>query len=209
VSKRLSHVARPTHWTSTPVHLTLRARGDLASFRCVDVFIPIARALRCSSNERFRIVHFSVQPDHLHLLCEADDAEALCLGAQGASIRLAKTINRALGRTGKVWRDRHERHDLRTPREVRNALVYVLFNHRKHARGTPGEAWAMRSLDPRSSAAWFDGWNEHATAARETLAKEMCVPLEPAPVVHATKWLLTTGWRKHGLVDAAECPRLG
>jgi putative transposase len=144
----------------------------------------------------------------VHVLCEADDADALRRGSQGAAVRVARAINRAVGRDGKVWRDRHERHDLRTPREVRNALVYILFNHRKHARGTPGEAWAMRSLDPRSSAAWFDGWNEHVGPAREKLLKEMCIALDPAPVVPGTKWLLTMGWRKHGLLDAGECPRL-
>ena len=55
-------------------------------------------------------------------------------GAQGLAIRVAKSINRALHRKGKVWAARHERHDLRTLRQVRNCLVYVLFNHRKHAR---------------------------------------------------------------------------
>jgi hypothetical protein len=72
---------------------------------------------------------------------------------------------------------------------VRNALVYVLQNWRKHVPGARGR-------DPRSSAAWFDGLRAGATAVGGI-----------APVVAARTWLARVGWRRHGPIDAREGPR--
>jgi hypothetical protein len=42
---------------------------------------------------------------------------------RGLVIRVAKAVNRALARHGRIWGDRFHSRILRTPREVRNALV--------------------------------------------------------------------------------------
>jgi putative transposase len=146
-------------------------------------------ALGAASTERFRLLHFSIQGDHVHLLIEADDATAFARGVRGLAIRVAKAVNRVLGRRGRVWADRYHSRLLRTPREVRNALVYVLANFRKHVRGA-------RGLDARSSARWFDGWRGGVAPT-----------LTGSPVVAARTWLARTGWRRHGLIDVAESPR--
>ena len=83
-------------------------------------------ALAASSTARFRVLRFSIQTDHLHLLLEADTPTGFERGVRGLAIRVAKAVNRALGRAGRVWGDRHHARLLRTPREVRNTLVYVL-----------------------------------------------------------------------------------
>jgi hypothetical protein len=108
---------------------------------------------------------------------------------QGLAIRVARTINRVLQRVGSLWHGRYHAHILRNPREVRNALVYVLNNIRKHLRGVVG-------LDPRSSARWFDGWRGMAAT-----------PLTFAPIATPRTWLGRVGWRRHGLIDVAEAPR--
>ncbi len=76
---------------------------------------------------------FSVQGNHLHLLIEAQDNRALAEGMQGLSVRLARGLNRLMGRHGKVLADRFHAHVLRTPAETRRAIAYVLLNHRSHA----------------------------------------------------------------------------
>jgi hypothetical protein len=98
-------------------------------------------------------------------------------------------VNRALHRRGAVWGDRYHARTLATPREVRNALVYVLNNWRKHVPGASG-------LDSRSSAAWFTGWRT-----------PVLLPLVMAPVATARTWLARFGWQKHGLLDVREGPR--
>ena len=127
--------------------------------------------------------------DHLHLVVEADGPTAFERGVRGLAIRVAKAINRALGRRGHVWADRFHARLLRTPREVRNALVYVLHNIRRHLPGT-------RGLDPCSSARWFDGWRTPVPAVAEA-----------APVAPARTWLARIGWRRRGLIDVEERPR--
>jgi hypothetical protein len=113
----------------------------------------------------------------------------LSRGIQGLAIRAAKAINRALGRHGRVWDDRFHAHMLKTPREVRNALLYVLNNFRKHMRGASG-------IDPCSSGGWFAGWRERS-ASKESMA----------PVAPARTWLARVGWLRHGLIGVAESPR--
>jgi len=146
-------------------------------------------ALAAASTSRFRVLQFSIQVDHLHLLVEADTPTGFERGVRGLAIRVAKTVNRVLGRRGRVWGDRYHARLLRTPREVRNALIYVLNNFRKHMR-------AARGLDPCSSARWFDGW-------RTTSGQVVEAP----PVARACTWLARVGWRRHGLIDVDECPR--
>jgi putative transposase len=79
-----------------------------------------------------RVVAFSVQSNHVHLVVEAHDAPTLSRGVQGLAIRLARAVNRVLDARGRVFRERFHARELRTPREVRSALVYVLLNARKH-----------------------------------------------------------------------------
>jgi REP element-mobilizing transposase RayT len=103
---RVPHRARPLHKTAHPVHVTLRASRRLPSLRAQRVFDVIRRGFARTSRSWFRIVHFSVQSDHVHLLVEADDKRSLSRGLGGAAIRMALAINRALRRRGKVWADR-------------------------------------------------------------------------------------------------------
>ena len=169
--------------------MTLRATAGLPSLRGERLFAAIRRAFAAASQGPFRLLHFSVQSDHLHLLVEADEPTRLARGIQGLAIRVAKAVNRALSRHGAVWSGRYHARALATPREVRNALVYVLNNVRKHVPGASG-------LDARSSAAWFTGWR----TAIATVAG-------PAPVARARTWLARVGWVRHGLLDIREAPR--
>ena len=41
------------------------------------------------NREDFRIVHYSIQNDHLHMLVEADDARALTNGMKSFVVRVA------------------------------------------------------------------------------------------------------------------------
>lgn len=119
---------------------------------------------------------------------------------QGLEVRLARRLNSALKRRGKLFAHRYHTRSLRTPREVFNALRYVLLNRKHHATEKKfGKYW----LDPYSSAAWFAGWAEaiskHAWMVRDLVGT-------PAPTKPPTVWLLTTGWKKHGLLQFDDRP---
>jgi putative transposase len=185
------HRARPGHHERYPVHATLRAVPGLGSLRDCPVFIALEAVLAAASSAAFRIVHYSVQHDHLHLILEATDREALLRGLRGLAIRTARALNRAAERHGRVWAERYHLRELRTPREVRNALVYVLQNWKKTVRGA-------QNLDPCATGYWFDGWKGPRPVWSLTA--------QPSPVHAARTWLLTTGWRRHGLIGFDERP---
>lgn len=186
----MPHEARPEHAPRHPVHVTLRACRELPSLRDEGVFRLLRRGLGRASGNRMRIVQFSVQADHVHLIVEAESRCALSRGVQGLSIRLARTVNRALGRRGKVWADRYHARALTTPREVRNAIVYVLQNWRKHRP-------EARGLDPCSSARWFAGFRGPVPTATGA-----------SPVAPPRTWLAAVGWKRLGSIGIEEGPAL-
>jgi putative transposase len=184
------HRPRTPHNPHYPVHVTLRAGALPVSLRANRVFRVLRAALARASHSSFRVIAFSAQADHLHLVVEADASRRLTTGLQGLAIRIAKAVNRALGRRGAVWADRYHARALTTPRAVRHALVYVLQNWRKHHRDAG-------ALDPCSSAAWFSGWGNLSRQPATT----------SSPVAIARTWLARWGWRRHGLIEESEAPR--
>ena len=187
------HRARAVHKYWNPLHVTLRAKRGLPSFRAERLYAAFELAVRRTRRDDFRVVEFSVQDDHLHLIVEADDSDALARGMTSFSVRANRLFNAAHGRgRGQVWADRYHRRDLTSARQVRNALVYCIQNYKKHQVVTSG---APR-IDPCSSARWFTGW----TAIRQQDDGER--PSEVARTV-----LLQRAWQKHGLIHPGERPR--
>jgi REP element-mobilizing transposase RayT len=172
-------------------------RSDVPSLRNRRFIREFQSRLRrgCERGE-FRVCHYSIQRDHIHLVVEAAGKEALGRGMKSVGIRIAKAVNRIFERTGPVLFGRYHLRVLRTPREVRHALAYVLLNARKHWRTRTGHAPRV-VLDLASSGVWFDGW-KHPPPATEGIGS-------PA-VARARGWLLRQGWRQHGLVDPSEVP---
>jgi REP element-mobilizing transposase RayT len=142
--------------------------------------------------ERFdvRLVEFSVQSNHAHLIVEAADERALARAMKGLAVRIARGLNRLWNRSGSVLADHYHARALRTPREVRNALVYVLQNAHKHGVQFGGP-------DPFSSGLSFRGWKDVIVAA---------VGILSSPLATARTWLLTVGWRRHDLISINERP---
>jgi REP element-mobilizing transposase RayT len=201
---RVLHRVRGEVPSQCPVHVTVRLRRGIPSLRQGRFVRAFRQSLgRCSVRAGFRVVHYSIQRNHLHFIVEADDQSALGRGMKSLSARIGRCVNRVFARAGRVLDGRYHHRVLETPREVRNALAYVLLNarhhyHERHGRPPPGVA-----LDPASSAVWFDGWKRPRPRTRPK-------PARPSPATQETAaphgWLLRTGWRRHRLIDPAEIP---
>lgn len=184
---RVTHAVRPRLTPRDPVIVTTRLLPGLPSLRRESTLMTMRRVLAAGSERfGFRLVEFSVQTNHLHLIAEAGDARSLARGMQGLLVRVAKALNREWGRRGKVLGDRYHARILRSPRDVRHVLVYVIQNARKHGAQIVG-------IDPYSSGPWFDGWIDRIAGPAR-------------PIAIARSWLLTTGWRRAGLLSTRESP---
>src|SRR5215468_2219928 len=193
---RVAHRARPEHKRRHPVHVTLRLAHGVSSLRRKVPFRLIKHAMAETTRRAdFHLVHYSVQANHVHLIVEAEDAHALSCGVRALEIRIAHRINRLERRRGRLFADRYHAHDLRTPREVRNAIRYVLLNARRHAHQR-GIRLPKRWIDPYASTYYFDGWRGFEVTPRDPFDALM-----GAPVSRPKVWLLTTGWKKRGLID--------
>jgi REP element-mobilizing transposase RayT len=149
-----------------PVHVTLRLQPAAGYLRAGKRARAIERSLRAAREQLgVRVVHYSIQGNHLHLIVEAQNRAALARATQGLAIRIARALNALTGAHGSVFADRYHARALVSRREVRNAVRYVLQNYRHHAR----EQLPARWIDPLSSA--------------------------EAPVALPRTWLLRVGWR--------------
>jgi putative transposase len=194
--RKVPHRKRAEHRDYLPVHVTLRLVDGLPSMRRPELLAEIGRVFRVLAQdearcERFRVVCFSVQPDHLHMIVEAVDGDSLSNGMRGLSIRLARAVNRCLGRKGQFVADRFHARALATPREVRNACLYVLQNYKKHPDRF---VRLIDGVDVASSARWFAHWDRPPPVTG------------PSPVSAPRSWLLTTGWLKLVPLSRAESP---
>jgi REP element-mobilizing transposase RayT len=193
--RRVQHVTRAPLDGRTPVHITLRMRAEIGRLRRRKQY-QVLRSVFARTAERdgFRICHYSIQSNHVHLICEPRDEATMAKGMIAFKTSCARRLNALAARSGAVFADRYHARYLRTPMEVRRALCYVLNNWRHHHEDRD-VSW---TLDPFSSAAGFDGWaGAHVRPP----------PDGDAPPVAAPRfWLLTTGWRRHGAIGPHEVP---
>jgi len=225
--KNTSHRRRPDHTARCPVHVTMRVAKGIPPLRCELVRNLLKKALKDQARRDygagFQIVHFSIQDDHLHLAAEAKGASAediarsprllsqrakrgletkdrdmIRRGIAGLAISFARRLNKLLGRKGKVWADRHHRRDLATPTDVRNTLVYIFQNFRRHGTRVHG----IGATDRFSTAPSFEGWLD-AVATHEVYGDTE--PWRPSP----RTWLLGHGWlRAGGRISTVQAPPL-
>jgi len=168
---QVSHKARPRFAKPSPAHVTLRVRTHVWNLRSRRCFRLIEASLE-DARERFglRVIEFTVLGNHLHLVVEADSDVSFSRGMHGLGVRIAKAMNRLMGRRGSVFADHYHSHLLLTPTEVVYAIAYVLGNYAHHFGGAP-------SGDSFSSGAY----------GASTRRRVLSVPVS---------WLLRVGWRR-------------
>ena len=149
---RVSHGRRLVLKKRFPVHVTVRMADDICNLRSKRCFRELQKAFAGGrARFGFRLIEFSVQGNHVHLIVEAEDETSLARGMQGLNIRIAIAINRIMKRKGKVLADRYHTRILRNPTQVGHALNYVRRNYQKHAESW-GEIIPASWRDPFSTA---------------------------------------------------------
>jgi len=200
---RATHHARPTIKASHAMHVTIRTMSDVASLRRRETYGAIRAASAAAAKQQaFRIVHLSIQDTHLHLIVEAEDKGALARGMQSFEISAARRINMVLARRGRVFDDRYHLVVIRSPKQMRSALAYVMNNWRHHgADRSLAPGWL---IDPYATGFAFSGWKE----VRDGIALWPASVTPSWLVVKAPgSWLASCGWeRGGGAISVFEVP---
>jgi REP element-mobilizing transposase RayT len=194
------HRARPSLSAKHPVHVVLRTQNYVPRLRVGHAYRALRRTLnRYMGRDDFRVVHISIQHNHLHLLIEAANRRALSRCMQSFAINAARAIQVELGIRGKVFAYRYHATQIRTPFHARHALAYILNNWRRHREDLATERTRAASIDPYASGPSFDGWAG---------GKRFAMPADytPLPVSPPRTELLRFDWTLHGLIDVFECP---
>jgi REP element-mobilizing transposase RayT len=194
------HVRRDRFERLAAGHVTLRVREGVPSLRDRRLVEELRRSFGqvCERGD-FRLVHYSILNDHLHLIVEAENSHALACGMKAVGARVARAVKRVFGWRGPVMLGRYHLRVLKSFRQVRNALAYVLLNARRHAAKHARRAEASWRIDPASSGVSFDGWKGGAAGG----ASARC---GTAGVARPRSYALTEGWRRHGLISPLETP---
>lgn len=145
----VAHRSRPALASRFPLHVAMRVIERVGSLKESECYAALREAF-AEGRERFgfRLTHFGVKGDQIHLIVEANDSEALSRGMQGLTIRMARALNRALGRRGRVFADRFHSRILRTPAEVQSAIDFVIYNRLADAKGEAGKPAPYSSARP-------------------------------------------------------------
>ena len=190
---RVSHQKREEHKKAHPILITKHVVDGLPNLCVPEILAIVGAATRQANGRRMiRVIHFTLQSNHIHLVCEATSKTDISRGLNGLFCSLAKRLNKAFDRQGRIWDDRYDRQDLTTPTRLRRALRYVFQNVVKHTRrALPLAPGGQKRPDPFSSGAYFDGWIEQNL--------DLSPPFGlPRPTTDPDTWLLRVGWRKAG-----------
>ncbi len=195
------HSSRPELGPGNVVHVTVKLRAGLPSLRKGEALEIVRAAIgRVNRGNWARIVEYSIQSNHLHLLVEAANSADLSRGMASLNTGLGMRLNRIWNRvgSGSVFKERFHMTIIDSPTRMRNALRYVLRNDVHHRLG-------LKTLDPCSSAPSFSGWQQHQGSPAQAKAAATCVTAKPQT------WLLKIGWQKvrgkHHLLSARQAPR--
>ncbi len=172
-SKGVAHRTRERMDHRTPVHVNFKLRARIRNKACLGL---LKRAILNARKQGLRVVHYSLQSNHIHLILEAAENKTLTRGMRSLTITFAKGLS-----AGRVQPERYHLHVLRGPTEARNAVRYVLLNEQRH-RGKP-VAWDD-----------FASWGALGREALQGLIGRVPRALEfPRFLDHPFSWVLRRG----------------
>lgn len=137
-SKGVAHRTREEVTRRTPMHVNFRYKTVIRHKTSLRL---LKRAIVNARRFGLRIIHYSMQKNHIHLIIEADNNEILTRGMRSLTITFAKGLKQ-----GRIQVQRYHLHVLRSVRETKNAVHYVLFNEQKHETGTCSTVDGFSSL---------------------------------------------------------------
>jgi REP element-mobilizing transposase RayT len=179
----------------TPLHITLKVDRAFKSLRRRDEYRAVRAAMvKMLGRDDFRIIHLSLEGDHVHLIVEATSHQALAGGMKAFECSAAQRLNRCIGRRGRVFVTNYFARVIKNPTQALRVMSYVLNNWRKHKQSRRYEC-ANWQVDYFSTAPSFTGW---ARSPDADCSHDFGWSYEPMPATEPTHFLLEKGWKLVG-----------
>lgn len=128
----IRHIARDEIKRLTALHLTIKIKKDKSSLRNKQVLKILHSSIKKARRLGLRILHYTLEYDHVHFLVEADNNEILGKGMQSFGISFSKGINKMKALKGQVFKNRYHFRKLKTSAEIKNVINYIMGNSIKH-----------------------------------------------------------------------------
>jgi REP element-mobilizing transposase RayT len=128
-SKGVSHRVREKVTARTPVHINFKVLTYIQNKPCLEILhIAITKA----QTHGLYIIYFALQSNHIHFIAETKDNQTLTKGMRSLTICFAKRIQQLKKVNEPIQIERYHLHVLKNPKEVENALNYVIYNEVHH-----------------------------------------------------------------------------
>lgn len=137
-SKGIAHRTREKVTCHKPLHVNFKYRTTIKNKFCLRL---LKRAIHNARAQGLKVIHFSLQHNHVHLIVEATNNSILTSGMRSLTVTMTKGL-----KMGKVQLERYHLHVLKSIRETKHAVHYVLFNQQKHEKGTSSQIDEYTSL---------------------------------------------------------------
>ncbi|MFA6238606.1 MAG: transposase [Bacteriovorax sp.] len=132
----IRHVARDEIKRRTPLHLTIKINKEKSGLRNKSIIKALHSSIKKARLIGLRVIHYTLEYDHVHLLIETESNVLLGKGMQSFGISFSKGINKIKGLKGQVFKTRYHFRKLKTPAEIKNAINYILGNSVKHKQAS-------------------------------------------------------------------------
>lgn len=181
----VNHMKREKVDPKYPMHITMKMKKGIVSLRGPKMCAVLKRSLGKAKKRGLNVIHYALEDNHLHVFAESESNCSLRSGLTSFGSSFGKAARRLTGGRGAVFAGRYHMRVLKTPRQTKNALAYVLLNHSKHQGAKP-------YVDNKSSAVFFGDW-------RALLGDRYRIdesPPRPDYLTDAQSWLGRVGWRR-------------
>ncbi|MGZ3789032.1 MAG: transposase [Bacteriovorax sp.] len=128
----IRHSSRPFLKKPSSLHLTVKIKKNRADMKNKSVLGLLKRAIKNARRQGLKVIHYSLEYDHVHLLIEADNNYILGKGMQAFGVTLSKAINRMRKLKGGVYKHRYHFRHISSARELKNVMNYIFTNGLKH-----------------------------------------------------------------------------
>jgi hypothetical protein len=141
--KGIRHTKREAILGPRPLHLTIKLiRADIQNKA---ILKALRHAIFRARLQGLRVIHYSLEHDHIHLYAESSDNKILGKAMKALGGSLVKRINKHFLSKGRCYKTRYHLRILRSATEVKNVINYILKNGIKHRR-------TKSVIDPYNSA---------------------------------------------------------